>query len=199
MKRALQILLVVIIAALAYFVVESISHPIRFDNEKNKRYNATIERLKAIRTAQVAYRSQYGKFTGSFDTLIFFMKFDSFKLEKQIGSMDDSIAVAKGLVFRETIKISVRDSLLKGFPIDSIRYVPFADKTQFELASGEIETGSKVKVKVFEAKVHNDIILNGLDKQLIINLNDLRKKLDRYPGLQVGSITEANNNAGNWE
>jgi hypothetical protein len=199
MKRALQILLVVIIAALAYFVVESISHPIRFDNEKNKRYNATIERLKAIRTAQVAYRSQYGKFTGSFDTLIFFMKFDSFKLEKQIGSMDDSIAVAKGLVFRETIKISVRDSLLKGFPIDSIRYVPFAGKTQFELASGEIETGSKVKVKVFEAKVHNDIILNGLDKQLIINLNDLRKKLDRYPGLQVGSITEANNNAGNWE
>jgi hypothetical protein len=199
MKRALQILLVVIIAALAYFVVESISHPIRFDNEKNKRYNATIERLKAIRTAQVAYRSQYGKFTGSFDTLIFFMKFDSFKLEKQIGSMDDSVAVAKGLVFRETIKISVRDSLLKGFPIDSICFVPFAGKTQFELAAGEIETGSKVKVKVFEAKVHNDIILNGLDKQLIINLNDLRKKLDRYPGLQVGSITEANNNAGNWE
>jgi hypothetical protein len=199
MKRAIQILLVVIIAALAYFVVESISHPIRFDNEKNKRYNATIERLKAIRTAQVAYRSQYGKFTGSFDTLIHFMKFDSFKLEKQIGSMDDSIAVAKGLVFRETIKISVRDSLLKGFPIDSIRYVPFAGKTQFELAAGEIETGSKVKVKVFEAKVHNDIILNGLDKQLIINLNDLRKKLDRFPGLQVGSITEANNNAGNWE
>jgi hypothetical protein len=128
MKRALQILLVVIIAALAYFVVESISHPIRFDNEKNKRYNATIERLKAIRTAQVAYRSQYGKFTGSFDTLIFFMKFDSFKLEKQIGSMDDSVAVAKGLVFRETIKISVRDSLLKGFPIDSICFVPLQGK-----------------------------------------------------------------------
>jgi hypothetical protein len=75
-------------------------------------------------------------------------------------------------------------------------FCSFAGKTQFELAAGEIETGSKVKVKVFEAKVHNDIILNGLDKQLIINLNDLRKKLDRYPGLQVGSITEANNNAG---
>ncbi len=199
MKRILQILLLVIIVVLTYLVVESIMHPIRFERDKDKRFAATIERLKSIRTAQVAYRSQYGKFTGSFDTLIHFMKFDSFKVEKQIGSLDDSVAVAKGLVYRETIKLSVRDSLLKGYPIDSIRFVPMAGKAQFELAAGEIETGSKVKVKVFEAKAHNNVILHGLDKQLIINMNDIRKKLERYPGLQVGSITETNNNAGNWE
>lgn len=199
MKRIIQILLLVIIAVLAYLVYESIMHPIRFEKEKDKRFSATIERLKSIRTAQVAYRSQYGKYTGSFDTLIHFMKFDSFKVEKQIGSLDDSVAVAKGLVYRETIKVSVRDSLLKGYPIDSIRFVPMAGKAEFEIASGEIETASKVKVKVFEAKAHNNVILHGLDKQLIINLNDLRKKLERYPGLQVGSITETNNNAGNWE
>lgn len=199
MKRVLQILLLVVIVALAYFVVESIMHPIRFESEKDNRYNKTIERLKAIRTAQLAFRSQYGKFTGSFDTLIHFMKYDSFKVEKQIGSLDDSLAVAKGLVYRETIKVSVRDSLLKGYPIDSIRYVPLVGNAQFEMAAGEIETGSKVKVKVFEAKAHNDIILQGLDKQLIINLNDMRKKLERYPGLQVGDINVANNSAGNWE
>jgi len=199
MKRVLQILLLVVIVALAYFVVESIMHPIRFESEKNIRYSNTIERLKAIRTAQIAFRSQYGKFTGSFDTLIHFMKHDSFKVEKQIGSLDDSLAVAKGLVYRETIKVSVRDSLLKEYPIDSLRYVPFVGNAQFEMAAGEIETGSKVKVKVFEAKAHNDIILQGLDKQLIINLNDMRKKLERYPGLQVGDINVANNSAGNWE
>ncbi len=199
MKRVLQILLLVVIVALAYFVVESIMHPIRFESEKEIRYNKTIERLKAIRTAQLAFRSQYGKFTGSFDTLIHFMKYDSFKVEKQIGSLDDSLAVAKGLVYRETIKVSVKDSLLKGYPIDSISYVPLVGNAHFELVAGEIETGSKVKVKVFEAKAHNDIILQGLDKQLIINLNDMRKKLERYPGLQVGDINVANNSAGNWE
>jgi len=38
-----------------------------------------------------------------------------------------------------------------------------------------------------------------LDKQLLINLIDKTKKLDRYCGLRVGSISEINNNAGNWE
>ena len=31
------------------------------------------------------------------------------------------------------------------------------------------------------------------------NLKDKRIKLEKYPGLQVGSIEEPNNNAGNWE
>jgi hypothetical protein len=56
-------------------------------------------------------------------------------------------------------------------------------------------TGSKVKVKVFEATALNIEILHGLDKQSIINLNDLAK----FPGLKVGSLEEAVNNAGNWE
>ena len=67
------------------------------------------------------------------------------------------------------------------------------------MGAGEIETGSGLKIKVFEAKVHNNVLLKGLDRQLVINMNDLRKKLERYPGLQVGSLTEATNNAGNWE
>ncbi|HCY00899.1 MAG TPA: hypothetical protein DG754_12240, partial [Bacteroidales bacterium] len=60
-------------------------------------------------------------------------------------------------------------------------------------------TGSGLTIKVFEAKVHNDVLLKGLDRQLVINMNDLRRKLERFPGLQVGSLTEATNNSGNWE
>lgn len=200
MKTVYQIVLLIIIVVLAYLVFESIMAPIRFNKEKDIRYSATIQRLKDIRTAQLAYRSQHNKFTGSFDTLINFLKTGSFKVVKQIGSEDDSLAVAQGKIFRDTIRISVRDSLFKGnYPIDSLRYVPFAGSAQFEMGAGEIETGSKVKVKVFEAKAHNDVILNGMDRQMIININDLRKKLNKYPGLQVGSLTEATNNAGNWE
>lgn len=200
MKTVYQILLLVIIVVLSYLVVESIMKPIRFNKEKDKRYEKTIERLKDIRTAQIAYRAENDKFTGSFDTLITFIKTGTFRVVKQIGSMDDSVAVALGKVKRDTIKISVLDSLFKqGYPVDSLRQIPFAGKKEFELASGVLETGSGVKIQVFEAKAHNDVILHGLDRQLVINLNDLRKKLERYPGLQVGSLTEATNNAGNWE
>lgn len=200
MKTALQILLAVAIVALSYFVVESIMKPIRFNKEKDIRYAKTIERLKDIRTAQIAFRSEKNKFTGSFDTLINFVKYDSFNVVKQVGSLDDSVAVALGKVYRETIKIRVLDTLFrKGYPVDSLRYVPFAGKAQFEIGAGVLATASGVSIQVFEAKAHNNVILNGLDRQLVINLNDLRKKLEKYPGLQVGSLTEATNNAGNWE
>ncbi|MDD3568669.1 MAG: hypothetical protein PHT92_09740 [Bacteroidales bacterium] len=200
MKTVYQILLLVLIVVLSYLVFESIMTPIRFNNEKDKRYAKTIDRLKDIRTAQLAYRSVHNKFTGSFDTLINFVKYDSFRVVRQIGSMDDSLALAQGLVRRDTVAISVLDSLFKkGYPVDSLRYVPYTGGAEFELGAGELLTGSGLKIKVFEAKVHNDVLLKGLDRQLVINENDLRKKLERFPGLQVGSLTEATNNAGNWE
>jgi len=200
MKTVLQILLVLAIVALSYFVVESIMKPIRFNKEMDVRYKKTVERLMDIRTAQIAYKSENNKFTGSFDTLINFVKYDSFNVIKQVGSMDDSIAVALGKVYRETIKIKVLDTLFrKNYPIDSLRYVPYAGKAEFEMGAGVLATASGVKIQVFEAKAHNNVILKGLDRQLVINTNDLRKKLERYPGLQVGSLTEATNNAGNWE
>ena len=54
-------------------------------------------------------------------------------------------------------------------------------------------------MQVFQAQAPNNFILNGLDRQEIINLNDVANQLKRYPGLRVGSLTEATNNAGNWE
>lgn len=62
-----------------------------------------------------------------------------------------------------------------------------------------IITGSGIGVPVFQAKAHNNVILRGLDEQLIINLNDQRRTNEKYPGLLVGSLTETVNNAGNWE
>ncbi|MFO8020834.1 MAG: hypothetical protein R6U65_00095 [Perlabentimonas sp.] len=200
MKTVFQILLLAAVIVLSYFIYESVMTPIRFNKEKDKRYEKTIDRLKDIRTAQLAYRSEYDQFTGSFDTLINFVKYDSFRVVRQIGSMDDSAAVAEGLVYRDTVTLSVVDSIFsEDYPVDSLQYVPYTGGKKFELGAGVLETGSGLKVKVFEAKVHNDVLLKGLDRQLVVNLNDLRNKLERYPGLQVGSLTEATNHAGNWE
>ena len=204
MKRVIQIILTVAIVVLGYLIIESIMKPIRFNREKDMRWDATIERLKDIRTAELAYKSENGKFTASFDTLINFVKADSFSVVKAIGTVPDSLteaqALAANLVVRDTIPVSVRDSLFgKTYPVDSLQYVPYAPGHKFTLGAGEIETGSKVKVQVFEAKVPNSVLLHGMDEQLVANFNDERIKLTGYAGLKVGSLTEATNNAGNWE
>ena len=176
--------------------------PIDFTHEKEVRYNAAIARLKDIRTAQVAFRSENHHYTGSFDSLIAFVKNDSFRVVRQIGSLDDSAAVAEGRVSRDTVSVCVRDSLFKraGFVLDSLCYVPFTNgREKFDLAAGELQTGSKVIVQVFEASVTNKVLLAGLNHQEIVNLDDVARQLDRFPGLKVGSLKEATNNAGNWE
>ena len=199
MKTVIQVILLAAILALVYFVYESIQKPVRFEAEQKQRYAATIQRLKDIRTAQVAFRSENKRYTGSFDTLIEFLKTDSFTISMIIGDEDDSATVAAGKVIRKNIRISVLDSLFKGgYSIDSIRYIPFTEGAEFELGTANLEAG-KVMVNVFEAKVHNDILLHGLDPQLLINFNADRLIKTRYAGLRVGSLTETSNNAGNWE
>ncbi len=212
MKTVIQVVLMVAIIALAYLLWESINKPIRFNREKDRREQATIQRLKDIRSAQVAFRAEYNHFTGDFDTLINFLKTDSFTVVKAIGSVPDSMieelgrvkaerqALRDGLISRDTIKLSVKDSLFtKAYYIDSLRYVPFTDGYEFEMAAGVLQTGSKVQVRVFEAKVPYDVLLAGLTRQLVINYKETREKITGYPGLKVGSLEEATNNAGNWE
>ena len=67
------------------------------------------------------------------------------------------------------------------------------------MGAGELQTGSKVRVRVFEVKVPYDVLLAGLDPQSVINYTEEREEITGYPGLKVGSLTEATNNAGNWE
>ena len=205
----INIVLYVVIAVLAYFLWESIAEPIRFEKAKKIRYNATIQRLKDIRTAEIAYLAVNGKFTGSFDTLINFIEHDSIPVVKAIGSVPDSLTEEKalklGIISRDTMRVSTLDSLYEpGFIADSLQYVPFTNGAKFTLGATVLELGSKVgsstlKVPVFEAKVPNRVLLKGLNKQLRINLDDEMLKMDKYPGLKVGSLKENINNAGNWE
>ena len=212
MKTVIQIVLIIAIVALSYLLWRSINKPIEFNKEKAKREEATIERLKDIRTAQLAYKSEYNHYTGDFDSLISFLKEGSFSVVRAVGSVPDSMiellgrkkaelqALKIGLISRDTIPISVKDSLFyAGYPIDSLSYVPYTNGKKFEMGAGELETTSKVNVRVFEAKVPYDILLAGLDRQLIINYKEEREKITGYPGLRVGSLVETTNNAGNWE
>ena len=201
MKNLLTfVILPIVIIALAVFVVSGIMEPVNFKNEKERRESQAVERLKDIRTLQVTFKTEFGKFANSFDTLLDFYKNGTIRVIKQIGSADDSVAVAQKRVFRDTIRINVRDTLLRrtGFTIDSLPIVPNTNGAKFDLQA-RIAKVSGIDVPLFEASVPYDILLQGMDRQLIINLNDQREKQRRYQGLKVGSVDQPNNNAGNWE
>jgi hypothetical protein len=210
MKTALNIVFTVIIVVLAYFLVQSIMKPIRFNKEKDVRETAIKERLIDIRTAQEAYKSVKGSYTGSFDTLITFLKADSLPLVFKRGALTDEMiaegittekeAVKKGLISRDTSYIPVRDSIFhKGYPIESLRLVPGMENTEFQMSAARVMTTSMVLVNVFEAYVLNDTFLSDLDRQLVVNYNEQRTKITGFPGMKVGDVRVPNNNAGNWE
>ncbi|MDX9782903.1 MAG: hypothetical protein RBT35_08000 [Bacteroidales bacterium] len=201
MKKVLTIVVLPIIAiVIGYLIYTSIQEPVIFEKQRKFRETIGIERLKDIRTLQVAYKSKHNKFTSNIDSLIDFYNNGVITVIKQIGSMDDSLAVAQKRVYRDSIKIAVRDTLLKrdGFVIDSIKFIPFSGKKEIEMKAiiGKV---SGVDVPLFEANIPYEILLNNLNRQLLINLKSDREMVGKYPGLKVGSIEAPNNNAGNWE
>ncbi len=222
-----NLVLVYVALSLGYFLISGIEAPINFKKQREYRYGFVIDRLKDIRKAELAYKDEKNVFTGSFDTLINFVKMDSMRVLRKIGTLPDTLneqmAIDKGMIFsklpatvskkmakelfnveipsdfeitnpatvekaveigfliRDTVKISVRDTVFgANYPIDSLRYVPFSEKhAEFKLAAGVIETASKIKIQVFEA-----VDTDPFDPNMV---------------LQVGSLEEATNNAGNWE
>lgn len=201
MKNILTyIVLPIIIVLLGYLIYRSVQEPVEFNKAKEFREKIAIERLKDIRTLEVAYKTKHGRYTASFDTLLDFYNNGMITVIRQIGSLDDSLAVAQKRVFRDSVKLAVKDTLLKrnGFIIDSIQYIPFSGKKKFEMKAiiGKV---SGVDVPLFEACAPYDLLLGGLKRQLVVNLNYERTSSDKYPGLKVGSVDAPNNNAGNWE
>ncbi|MCF0212221.1 MAG: hypothetical protein HUK17_04935, partial [Bacteroidales bacterium] len=70
LKTIFQIVLAVAILGLAYLLFDSITKPMKFENEFVTRRDACAKNLKAIRTLEEVYKQTYGCYTGSFDTLI---------------------------------------------------------------------------------------------------------------------------------
>lgn len=224
-KAILSISLLFVIAGLTYAIVGSIMEPVNFNKQVDARKSVGVQRLKDIRTLQVAYRSVNGKFTSDFDSLKTFYNEGKMEVVMQIGSNDDSLAVAnterlrkanrkitpqemyqlylqgQSLVFSIKNEISVKDTLFTGredFCIDSLRYIPFSGKQNVEMEAVNKQV-SGVTVPLFEAKMPYRKLLKGLDNQLRINLDAECRARNSYEGLQVGSISAPNNNAGNWE
>lgn len=213
-KTILQIVLAIVVVALAYMLYDSLMTPVRFDDAKVAREKAVIERISDIRSAQRGYKQVYGKYTGSFDTLINFVLTAEMEFERQLVSSDDSVGLAKLKKARkkniEKFTVKAIDTVfgakkLTPAQIEQLRYIPYSAQAnngevkEFIMGAGEVEVGN-VKVPVFEAKAPYKTFLLDLNEQLLINLIDEQKNvLYRYPGIKVGDLYQATNDAGNWE
>ncbi|MFI3288285.1 MAG: hypothetical protein R3Y61_07420 [Rikenellaceae bacterium] len=207
MKAILQIILMIAVVFLGYWIYTMFETPIKFEQARDAREKAVIERLVDIRTIQRSYRQKYGKFAGSFEDLANYYHNDSLEVEFAVGSADDSAAM--GNLIRETSFLRIYDTLFlnkeAGFKIEDLKYIPYSDvatgaRVEFQLDTAVLVTESKVSVPVFQAYAPFVTFLKDLDEQELINYRDERvNTLGRDDGIKVGAIFEANNEAGNWE
>ena len=207
-KPVLNIALWGLIIFLGYQTYMSIYNPILFNQEKNKRYAKVIDKLIDIRDAELAHKQVTGKFTDNFDELIKFIESAKYTItQRRDSSVLDAaltkqfgVDMFKDIVIIDTLGfVSVKDSLFK----NSNRYKTMMDVpvgkpgSKFNLRAGFIEQ-SDVNIPVFEASVAKDIILYDLDRDLVIQENQV-VSVDGVNGnvLKVGSMEEVNTN-GNW-
>lgn len=126
---------------------------------------------------------------------------DPKKYSKEI----EKFGLSKETFSRDTVFVPLlqKDSSLirPGFNIDSICYIPFAENPSdtFRLEVGSVTTQSGYEMSLFQAQADYKTYMWDLDQQEVANKIDDKKQQEKYPGLQVGDATEANNNAGNWE
>ena len=217
------------IAGLVYLLVSSIQQPVNFNKHKEYREGIAVQRLKDIRDLQVAYKNVNGRYVSTIDSLKKFYNEGKIQVVMQIGSKDDSLAMAntkkaiaklrkfkgeqlnkelkklydagdKNLVFSVNSTVFVKDTLFKGRTDFNVDSLAWIPFSGDSIQMAAItRTVQGVKVPLFEAKMPYRSLLKGLDRQLQINLYAEREDQGRYEGLMVGSIGAPNNNAGNWE
>ncbi len=210
MKKAAQIILGLAIIGLIWWIAALISQPLSFEKQLKERNAVVIEKLKDIRTAERAYKSKYKKFTGDFDTLIYFILNDSLQMERKLVDEDDSVAMARLKRLKkknvETYYIHVIDTIFnpRKFTVEDVnnlRYIPFTNnQVEFYLEAGEAATGSTMVLPVIECRAPYKSYLDTIEyKQNVINLIDDRvNNFGQYAGLMFGSMEGSNNEAGNW-
>jgi len=225
-KNIFKVVMVVAIIFMAFLCYRSIEEPIEFENQKEIRQAAVIKRLVDIRKAEMDFKDAKGHYTASFDSLITFVKTAKKAVVRKEGRITDQ-QLSKGLTEKKALKLTraeaaqygvdnydafkasfKRDTVFESilvaefganYPIDSIAYVPFTNGQKFTLETGSYTNKSEQVIPLFEARVDNNIYLNGLNRQEIVNMNDDAENLGKYAGLKVGDKTTPNNNAGNWE
>ena len=206
--KKITLILIPINIILAFFVYDSITSEVEFNKQAKERIAENVQKLKDLRTLQIAYKKENDVFADNFNSLLDFLENDSTTIIKSVGETPDSLvngkqmtdvqALEMGLIRRDTLYVSAKESIFDEnyiksrdnkypFNINTISIIPFTEQ-KYNIDANVIEKG-KVNVQVFEISAAFKHVFNGLDAK--------NKKYDLNSLLKVGSMTEASLN-GNW-
>ena len=197
-SNILKIVLAVVVIVLGYLLYSSIMKPIRFQEEIDRRNAHIVDKLKDIRTAQTFFKQFNNRYTSSYDSLFNFLRTGKIPVVKMIPDPNDttfSRSITDTIGF-----IPIADSLYSkrvNFRLEDMAILPFSEGRKFEMKTDKIDKGGTI-VSVLEILVPYEYYLFDLDKQDVINLAERQKSINRYPGIKMGSLTEASID-GNWE
>ena len=205
-KRALELFLWVLSIFFASQIYSSINGPIKFNQVKNDRYTKVIDRLKDIRTAQIAHKDVNGFYANNFDSLVSFIDNGIFTLiEKRDSSYLEynrtyRIDMLKEVEIVDTLGfVSVKDSLFGNKEAyKMMAKVPIAGADSEFSINADIIDKNGYQVPVFEVKVKKDIVLFDQNRDLLDQENKVIS-VDGVNGPEIilGSMTDVST-SGNW-
>lgn len=211
MKKVILIIVAVAVLALAYVTVQSVLAPVSFDKKQQEIELVLQKQLKKIATYEDAYKSVYDKYADK-DELVNFLNngrvfyiraegdYTSAMREQGLSEED---AARRGLIRRDTIWVSAKDSLLKdGTDLAKLFSIPGSDST-IQVVAGTIEQevgDNKIQVPVFQASASYQSYLGRLGNDRLVKekIEKANSKANAFAGVRVGSLTEVKTN-GNWE
>ncbi len=219
LRKAIQVVLVIGIVVLSVLIYRSLMRPEQYRIMAEQRRAVVIEKMKDIRTAQLAYKSVKGFYANDFDKLKDFLINGRMPIVVKTGNVPDTLteaqALKKGIVKRDTIYVEASKEVFKdrkNLDVKTIELIPFSTE-KFQMSSDTINRGN-IKVPVFVVTAPKDIFLKGIDndpslkeggffsrtmgKLLYNNLEKQFEKSTKYEDLIMGSLTEPSTD-GNWE
>lgn len=194
MRLIVNLLLLALVAFMAFLLIQSIREPINFKTEKDTRENAVIDKLILIRTMQEFYRDiTFGSFAPTWDTLKYVLETGNFRSVKVVGDPDDPRFT--GVVLYDTTYVPAIDTIRAlGINLDSLQYVPYGEGTTFKLTADTL-TYQKTMVNVVEVSVPITEFMGPFADPRFAKYDD---SYDPNKLLKFGDMTKPNL-AGNWE
>lgn len=159
MRTILKILLFLAACILTYLCIKSISEPVRFTSEKEKRERVVMRQMLFIHEAEISFFEKKGFYTDNFDILVHNIKSDTSFLKRN----------------------------MIGISLDSIQFIPYSDGKLFTLQVGEATGENGESVIAYEIKAPFELYLKGMNGREIEQLKLDAMKTGNYPGLRMSS------------
>ena len=212
MKKVILALVALAVVALAYITIQSVLAPVNFDKKQAKIEVELQKQLKKIASLEEAYKSVYDKYANKEELIdfvqngrVFYIRAEGdYTSAMRDQGLTEEDAARRGFIRRDTVWVAAKDTLLNdGTDLAKLFTIPNNPDSSIQVVASSIEqeVGElKIQMPVFQASASYESYLNPLknERRVREKVEAAKAKTNAFPGLRVGSLTEAKTN-GNWE